>query len=85
MLRMVGMRKIAEAMELNCYQPNQAVALATPSALRSARSAPGGRRERCAYRAEMRPKSSETASREPCKGHFGPPFPSRRTGSGFDF
>ena len=30
MLRMVGTRNIAEAMELNCYQPNQAVALATP-------------------------------------------------------
>ena len=29
-LRMVGTGNIAEAMELNCYQPNQAVALATP-------------------------------------------------------
>ena len=28
--RMVGTRDIAEAMELNSYQPNQAVALATP-------------------------------------------------------
>ena len=30
MLRMVGTGNIAEAMELNCYQPNQALALATP-------------------------------------------------------
>ena len=29
-LRMVGTRNIAEAMELNCYRPAQAVALATP-------------------------------------------------------
>lgn len=29
-LRMVGTRNIAEAMELNCYHPAQAVALATP-------------------------------------------------------